>query len=133
MRGLAPHCSNSGTQFPACLRHCRACRGLGGLPGVGCTPSGAWLGHGRPTTGLPCCVCRIDTAGVIQRVKELFKGHKELVLGFNTFLPKVTRMLPCRHCHCPTIPPTQPAEADRLLVCWCCCRAGLRDPTGRCG
>lgn len=34
--------------------------------------------------------CRIDTAGVIQRVKELFKGHKELVLGFNTFLPKVS-------------------------------------------
>ena len=32
---------------------------------------------------------RIDTAGVIIRVKELFKGHKQLVLGFNTFLPKV--------------------------------------------
>ncbi len=32
---------------------------------------------------------RIDTTGVIQRVKDLFKGHKELVLGFNTFLPKV--------------------------------------------
>jgi paired amphipathic helix protein Sin3a len=32
---------------------------------------------------------RIDTAGVIIRVKELFKGHKELILGFNTFLPKV--------------------------------------------
>eukprot|EP00878_Enallax_costatus_P007439 GHUV01007791.1.p1 GENE.GHUV01007791.1~~GHUV01007791.1.p1 ORF type:complete len:1062 (+),score=409.26 GHUV01007791.1:105-3290(+) len=31
---------------------------------------------------------RIDTAGVIMRVKELFRGHKELVLGFNTFLPK---------------------------------------------
>eukprot|EP00882_Tetradesmus_deserticola_P017808 GHRQ01019100.1.p1 GENE.GHRQ01019100.1~~GHRQ01019100.1.p1 ORF type:complete len:190 (+),score=74.67 GHRQ01019100.1:374-943(+) len=31
---------------------------------------------------------RIDTAGVIARVKELFRGHKELVLGFNTFLPK---------------------------------------------
>lgn len=34
-------------------------------------------------------LCRIDTAGVIMRVKELFRGHKELVLGFNTFLPKV--------------------------------------------
>lgn len=34
--------------------------------------------------------CRIDTAGVIMRVKELFRGHKELVLGFNTFLPKVS-------------------------------------------
>ncbi|KAK2408186.1 paired amphipathic helix protein Sin3 [Trifolium repens] len=31
---------------------------------------------------------RIDTAGVIVRVKELFKGHKDLILGFNTFLPK---------------------------------------------
>jgi len=34
-------------------------------------------------------LCRIDTAGVIQRVKDLFRGHKELILGFNTFLPKV--------------------------------------------
>ena len=33
-------------------------------------------------------VCRIDTAGVITRVKELFKGHRDLILGFNTFLPK---------------------------------------------
>nr|CAD1838271.1 unnamed protein product [Ananas comosus var. bracteatus] len=31
---------------------------------------------------------RIDTNGVIMRVKELFKGHKNLILGFNTFLPK---------------------------------------------
>ncbi|RXH79636.1 hypothetical protein DVH24_040783 [Malus domestica] len=31
---------------------------------------------------------RIDTAGVIERVKDLFKGHRELILGFNTFLPK---------------------------------------------
>lgn len=32
--------------------------------------------------------CRIDTAGVIARVKDLFKGHRDLILGFNTFLPK---------------------------------------------
>jgi paired amphipathic helix protein Sin3a len=32
--------------------------------------------------------CRIDTTGVIARVKELFKGHRDLILGFNTFLPK---------------------------------------------
>ncbi|KIY93141.1 paired amphipathic helix protein Sin3a [Monoraphidium neglectum] len=32
---------------------------------------------------------RIDTAGVIQRVKDLFRGNKELILGFNTFLPKL--------------------------------------------
>lgn len=31
---------------------------------------------------------RIDTTGVIARVKELFKGHRGLILGFNTFLPK---------------------------------------------
>ncbi|KAL1828774.1 paired amphipathic helix protein Sin3-like 3 isoform X2 [Daucus carota subsp. sativus] len=31
---------------------------------------------------------RIDTTGVIERVKELFKGHHALILGFNTFLPK---------------------------------------------
>ncbi|GAB4831786.1 hypothetical protein Ancab_005798 [Ancistrocladus abbreviatus] len=31
---------------------------------------------------------RIDTEGVIARVKELFKGHNNLIYGFNTFLPK---------------------------------------------
>ncbi|CAA7408525.1 unnamed protein product [Spirodela intermedia] len=31
---------------------------------------------------------RIDTAGVIQRVKDLFRGHRDLILGFNTFLPE---------------------------------------------
>lgn len=31
---------------------------------------------------------RTDTAGVIARVKQLFKGHRDLILGFNTFLPK---------------------------------------------
>ncbi|XP_020097203.1 paired amphipathic helix protein Sin3-like 4 [Ananas comosus] len=31
---------------------------------------------------------RIDTNGVIMRVKELFNGHRELILGFNNFLPK---------------------------------------------
>ena len=29
----------------------------------------------------------IDTPGVINRVSELFKGHVELIIGFNTFLP----------------------------------------------
>ena len=32
--------------------------------------------------------CRTDTVGVIARVKELFKGHNNLIYGFNTFLPK---------------------------------------------
>ncbi|XP_059670241.1 paired amphipathic helix protein Sin3-like 2 isoform X2 [Cornus florida] len=31
---------------------------------------------------------RIDTTGVIARVKDLFKGHNNLIFGFNTFLPK---------------------------------------------
>ncbi|KAL8229153.1 hypothetical protein R6Q57_014053 [Mikania cordata] len=31
---------------------------------------------------------RIDTTGVIARVKSLFKGHNNLIFGFNTFLPK---------------------------------------------
>ncbi|XP_028063496.1 paired amphipathic helix protein Sin3-like 2 [Camellia sinensis] len=31
---------------------------------------------------------RIDTTGVIARVKELFKGHNNLIFGFNTFLSK---------------------------------------------
>lgn len=29
----------------------------------------------------------IDTPGVIARVSTLFKGHPELIVGFNTFLP----------------------------------------------
>ena len=29
----------------------------------------------------------IDTPGVISRVSVLFKGHQELIVGFNTFLP----------------------------------------------
>jgi hypothetical protein len=38
----------------------------------------------------PLClflVGSIDTPGVIQRVSNLFKGHPELIVGFNTFLP----------------------------------------------
>ncbi|CAI9092801.1 OLC1v1028134C1 [Oldenlandia corymbosa var. corymbosa] len=31
---------------------------------------------------------RTDTTGVIARVKDLFRGHRDLILGFNTFLPK---------------------------------------------
>lgn len=32
-------------------------------------------------------VFSIDTPGVISRVSSLFKGHPELIVGFNTFLP----------------------------------------------
>lgn len=33
------------------------------------------------------CVYSIDTPGVINRVSQLFKGHPDLIMGFNTFLP----------------------------------------------
>jgi hypothetical protein len=33
-------------------------------------------------------ICRINTPGVIERVKTLFKGYPKLILGFNTFLPE---------------------------------------------
>lgn len=32
--------------------------------------------------------CRVDTDGVIRKIKDLFKGYKDLLLGFNTFLPQ---------------------------------------------
>jgi len=35
-----------------------------------------------------CKAERIDTKGLATRVKELFKGHTNLMFGFNTFLPK---------------------------------------------
>ena len=31
---------------------------------------------------------RVNIYDVIKRVKELFKGHNNLILGFQTFLPK---------------------------------------------
>ena len=38
---------------------------------------------------LSCCSVphSIDTPGVISRVSQLFKGHPDLIMGFNTFLP----------------------------------------------
>lgn len=40
-------------------------------------------------TSVPvCCVPRINTPGVIERVKNLFRGYNKLILGFNTFLPE---------------------------------------------
>lgn len=33
------------------------------------------------------CFPSIDTPGVISRVSQLFKGHPDLIMGFNTFLP----------------------------------------------
>ena len=50
----------------------------------------------------------IDTPGVIDRVLQLFQGHRELILGFNTFLVRS-----------PPQPPGQPA-----------CPAGGAPPPG---
>ena len=44
----------------------------------------------RLSVNLGTATCRINTEGVIWQVKQLFAGHKELILGFNTFLPKVS-------------------------------------------
>ncbi|KAK1299218.1 Paired amphipathic helix protein Sin3-like 6 [Acorus calamus] len=48
----------------------------------------------------------IDNVGVVSRVKELFKGHRDLILGFITFLPKGYKItlppedeLPCEKNH----------------------------------
>jgi paired amphipathic helix protein Sin3a len=49
---------------------------------VDCTLVFMWLWRGA------IFGCRIDTNGVIIRVKTLFNGYPELILGFNTFLPK---------------------------------------------
>eukprot|EP00232_Nephroselmis_pyriformis_P019508 CAMPEP_0182880668 /NCGR_PEP_ID=MMETSP0034_2-20130328/16687_1 /TAXON_ID=156128 /ORGANISM="Nephroselmis pyriformis, Strain CCMP717" /LENGTH=677 /DNA_ID=CAMNT_0025013665 /DNA_START=122 /DNA_END=2152 /DNA_ORIENTATION=+ len=55
----------------------------------------------------------INTEGVIHRVKVLFKGHRELILGFNTFLP------PGFEIDCPEEeepkPPKQPVEFDQAI------------------
>eukprot|EP01018_Ginkgo_biloba_P002349 Gb_35988 [translate_table: standard] len=56
---------------------------------------------------------RIDTAGVIARVKELFKGHRGLILGFNTFLPKGYEItLPLEE---EPQPKKQPVEFDQAI------------------
>ena len=52
----------------------------------------------------------IDTPGVIDRVLQLFHGHRELILGFNTFLVRGRTITP-------TAPgPTAPRlSAPRIL------------------
>lgn len=41
----------------------------------------------KPLTNQWKFLFRIDTPGVINRVSNLFKGHPDLIVGFNTFLP----------------------------------------------
>eukprot|EP00474_Spongospora_subterranea_P001514 CRZ01972.1 hypothetical protein [Spongospora subterranea] len=45
----------------------------------------------------------INTEGVIKRVTTLFQGHRELILGFNQFLPPGYKITD------PTAPPSEPA------------------------
>ncbi|KAJ0244111.1 Paired amphipathic helix protein Sin3-like 5 [Hirschfeldia incana] len=49
---------------------------------------------------------RVDTSCVIASVKELFKGYDDLLLGFNTFLPKGYRI---------TLPEKQPLDFDEAI------------------
>eukprot|EP00245_Coleochaete_scutata_P002928 TRINITY_DN14179_c0_g1_i2.p1 TRINITY_DN14179_c0_g1~~TRINITY_DN14179_c0_g1_i2.p1 ORF type:complete len:1452 (-),score=385.29 TRINITY_DN14179_c0_g1_i2:688-5043(-) len=56
---------------------------------------------------------RIDTAGVIGRVKDLFKGHRALILGFNTFLPKGYEISMPVEEEAP--PKKQPVEFDQAI------------------
>ncbi|BFI09258.1 paired amphipathic helix protein Sin3a [Marchantia polymorpha subsp. ruderalis] len=60
---------------------------------------------------------RIDTAGVIIRVKDLFKGHRELILGFNTFLPKGYEITIAEEVlePPPPKPQKQPVEFDQAI------------------
>jgi len=37
---------------------------------------------------LSLSIYSINTPGVIERVKNLFRGYNKLILGFNTFLPE---------------------------------------------
>lgn len=57
----------------------------------------------------------IDTAGVIKKVKNLFYGHSELILGFNTFLPKGYEI---KLEDLPSWPPQQksPVEFDQAIT-----------------
>ncbi|KAK6922109.1 Paired amphipathic helix [Dillenia turbinata] len=59
---------------------------------------------------------RINTTGVIARVKELFKGHRDLILGFNTFLPKGYEItLPLEDEHPPAKKPVEFEEAINFV------------------
>ncbi|CAH2047457.1 unnamed protein product [Thlaspi arvense] len=49
---------------------------------------------------------RVDTNGVIARVKELFKGYDDLLLGFNTFLPRGYKI---------TLPEKKPVDFEEAI------------------
>jgi len=68
----------------------------------------------------------IDTPGVIDRVLQLFHGHRELILGFNTFLVRApplpfspplfsTARLSSHTSNPPFLSPTAAGVQDRIL------------------
>jgi len=68
----------------------------------------------------------IDTPGVIDRVLQLFHGHRELILGFNTFLvraplcclfprPFFSPRLSSHTSNPPFLSPTAAGVQDRIL------------------
>ncbi|KAG7468308.1 hypothetical protein MATL_G00141500 [Megalops atlanticus] len=66
----------------------------------------------------------IDTPGVISRVSQLFKGHPDLIMGFNTFLPPGYKIEHQAQLPAPTTtaappPPAQPtpAKISKPLQC----------------
>ena len=73
--------------------------------------------------------CRINTEGVIHQVKMLFHGHIELILGFNTFLPKVCSTAFSFHVVCNKH--ALPHLVARVI--WLIYRAGLRNYHARLG
>lgn len=53
---------------------------------------------------------------MIERVKDLFKGHRDLILGFNTFLPKGYEItLPLEHEQPPQKKPVEFEEAINFV------------------
>ncbi len=76
----------------ACIRSCKQFQRMQSEQRINSTAYACGLHFHTLRQRLTMCTAvyiRIDTSGVIIRVKDLFRGHKELVLGFNTFLPKV--------------------------------------------
>ena len=58
---------------------------------------------------------KVDTYGVIERVKTLFKGHGHLILGFNTFLPKGYEISLDEPAQAAARPAGQPVEFDQAI------------------
>ena len=58
--------------------------------------------------------CRVGTHHVIATVKKLFKGHNNLISGFNTFIPKGYEIILEDDDKAP--PPNQTAESEEAIT-----------------